>query len=47
MPATNVDGISLAGGTTLSGAARDGTPVWVVADMTMFLRIMVGRIIVE
>jgi len=48
MPAVSVDGISLAGGNTLSGAARDGTPVWVAAaDMTKFLRIIVGGIIAE
>ena len=52
MPAVKVNGISLAGGTTLSGVARDGSPGWVavaaaVADMKMFLSIMVGRVIVE
>ena len=52
IPAVRVNGISLAGGNTLSGAVRDGTPVWVavapiVADMATFLRIMVGGIIVE
>jgi hypothetical protein len=48
MPATNVDGISLAGGSSLR---RDGIGEWVavaaVADMATFLRIMVGGVMVE
>lgn len=52
MPAVSVNGMSLAGGKILSGAASDGTPVWVavaptVADMTRFLRITVDGIIAE
>jgi len=50
-PAVNVSGISLAGGSALSGAVRDGAAVWVavaaaVADMKKFLRIIVGRVII-
>ena len=50
IPATNVIGMSFAGGNALIGAARDGSVVWVavaVADMMMFLRAIVGRIIVK
>ena len=48
----NVKGTSFAGGNALNGVVRDGTAVWVgvavaVADMATFLRIIVGRIIVE
>ena len=51
MPATNVDGISLAGGNALSDGAREGAIEWavvaVVADMRTLLRIIVGEITVD
>jgi len=51
IPATNVNGISLAGGNALWGAAREGTAELVAVaaaeDMRTFPRIIVGRIMVE
>jgi len=50
MPATNVNGISLAGGNALRGATREGVEWVAVAaaeDMRTFPRITEGRIMVE
>jgi len=51
IPATNVNGISLAGGNALRGTVMDGTAEWVAVaaaeDMRAFAMIIVGRIMVE